>query len=62
MPESKFSTCTDNLKVRFKYNLNFHFKWTLEFIVRVKFIYNVQLNAVFTPLTWSVKLIRDEPM
>ena len=62
MPKSKFSTCTDNLKVRFKYNLNFHFKWTFEFIVRVKFIYNVKLKGIFTPLTWSVKLIRDEPM
>ena len=62
MPESKFSTCTDNLKVRFKYNLNFHFKWTFEFIVRVKFIYNVKLKGIFIPLTWSVKFIRDEPM
>ena len=62
MPESKFSICRENLKVRFKYNLNFHFKRTFEFKVKVKFIYNVKLKGIFIPLTWSVKLIREEPM
>ena len=60
MPELKFSTCTDNLKVSFKCDLNFHFKWTFEFKVKVKFIYDVKLKGTFVPLTGSVKLIREE--